>query len=114
MPLRVPPKKEGICLVHLNGTDANGISGNNIVGDYFDGSRYHGFLYDGSSYTTLNVPGANATWAYGISGNEIVGYYGNAGHNQGFVAFPVPEPKGLALLVLGAAALPIRRRQQRN
>jgi len=57
-------------------TKAYGIDGSNIVGTYGDASGgQHGFLYNGSSWTTLDMPGADATGASGIDGGNIVGDY---------------------------------------
>ena len=44
-----------------------------------------GALAQGSTtYTTLDVPGADATYAYGIDGGNIVGYYADGSSNHGF------------------------------
>ena len=49
-----------------------GIDGSNIVGFY---EEAHGFLYDGTTWTVLDMPGANWTYIHGIDGSNIVGQY---------------------------------------
>ena len=60
---------------------AQGIDGNNIVGWYSDGDAVRGFLFDGTTYTTIDVPGAELTAATGIDGNNIVGEYDDGSKN---------------------------------
>jgi hypothetical protein len=46
----------------------------------------HGFLYNGSTYSVLDVPGAEDTYPNGICDTNIVGYYyATDGHMHGFL-----------------------------
>jgi hypothetical protein len=77
-----------------------------MVGWYLDTSGYsHGFLYNGTTWTILDMPGADATYAYGIDNGKIIGYYDVAGEpSHGFI-YTIPEPATLFLLTLGGMAL---------
>ena len=81
-----------------------------LVGDYYSGG-FHGFIDSGSSYVTIDDPLAvhSMTSVYtgtiiykaNLSG-EVTGYYYDAsGNTQGFLATPIPEPAGLAVLGVG-------------
>src|SRR5262245_2109304 len=63
-----------------NYAELNGINDSGqIVGSYGG----HGFLLDQGSYTTIDVPGAQATFATGINDSgQIVGWYLDAGGGQ--------------------------------
>ena len=72
------------------GTAASGIDGDNIVGSIvtMDSSGMHdqGFLYDGSTWTLLDMPGADSTMPYVIDGDNIVGAY-QVGSNINFFLY---------------------------
>ena len=82
---------------------ANGINDTgDVVGDY-DSDLVRGFLLSGGSYTTLDPPGSRMTYAFGINNaHMIVGEYHSPRGGFGFLATPVPAPKTVALLTLGA------------
>jgi len=58
-----------------------------IVGNFVDsGGGLHGFLYENGSYTTIDVPGADATDVESINDRgDIAGEYFNGSGGHGFV-----------------------------
>src|SRR5215831_14249160 len=69
-------------------TVANGINDAGQIVGYFNDStgKFHGFLKDGATFTTIDVPGANATVALGINdAGQIVGLFENATGTHGFL-----------------------------
>lgn len=75
---------------------------------------YRGFLLSGTGdFTTFGIAGAYDTAGYGLnSHNVMVGWYGKFDDEKlrGFVATPVPEPQGWALMLLGVTVIGWRRR----
>jgi probable HAF family extracellular repeat protein len=94
------------------GTQPFGIN-DAMVGAFSDSTGGHGFLDIAGSFTTIDVPGAGFTSAQGINdAGQIVGFFESSfAVDHGFLATPVPEPSGLAILGVGLIALVILRRQ---
>jgi uncharacterized membrane protein len=62
-----------------------------IVGLYIDPTgAFHGFLLVGSTFTIVDVPGAESTICWGLNNaGQIVGQYRAGGVSSGFLATPV-------------------------
>ena len=92
-------------------TSAQGINNLGLVtGYYVDASGSdHGYLWSGGQFTTIDVPfsGATGTDVTAINDHgDLAGWYlDSAGSFHGFVAFAVPEPGALTLLMTGLAGM---------
>ncbi len=104
----------------FGGTSANGINNEGVVTGYYysdSSGDFSGFIWNNGTFTTLNFPGAVSTGITSINDQgDLTGYYVDSNGNfNGFVAYAVPEPSTLILLVIGLAGVStgMRRRGDR-
>ena len=104
----------------LSTTSVLGINDHgDIAGWYNSATGATGFLDIGGVLTTIVYPGASQTYVYGLNNaDQLVGTYADSqGTFHAFLATPtasVPEPQSACLILLGVAAILIRRRSIRS
>lgn len=84
----------------------NGVVAGSYLYSAFDGFR-QGFVLDGTTWSPIHFPGSRETWVGGINDhNDVVGTYRDIdGRFHGFIAYPIPEPTTLVLLMCGVAMI---------
>jgi probable HAF family extracellular repeat protein len=91
-----------------------GIDNDGTVSGWFeDGAGRHGFIGYPGAYEVIDMPGADWTTVQDHNASGwFVGTYMADGVQRSYLATPVPEPGTWALMLIGAALLPLVRRRR--